>query len=59
MNLQVLTGDIIALILDTYSDNVTVNADENVVVESRWKRDMEKEIPRIIKEHLRDAVASL
>jgi hypothetical protein len=55
----VLTGDIIALILDTYSDNVTVNADENVVVESRWKRDMEKEIPRIIKEHLRDAVASL
>lgn len=59
MNLQVLTGEIIELILDTYWDNVTVNADEYVVVKSAWRRDMETGITKIIKEHLKDAVASL
>ena len=59
MNLQVLTGKIIELILDTYADNVTVNADEYPVVESGWRRDMETGIAKIIKHHLKDAVASL
>ena len=59
MNLQVLTGEIIELILDTYADNVSVNDDEYTVVVSGWRRDMETEITKIIKEHLKDAVASL
>ena len=59
MNLQMLTGDIVAIVLDTYSDNVTINDAEYLVVEPRWRRDMETEIARIIKEHLKDAVANL
>jgi hypothetical protein len=59
MNLDMVVARIIDVVLDTYGDNLSTREDETIVVESRWKADMEKAVRRIIKEEIVEAAKAL